>query len=904
MAAPIIAAAPVPLTAGSRLGPYEITAQIGVGGMGEVYRARDTNLKRAVAIKVLPDAVARDVDRLARFQREAEVLASLNHPNIGAIYGLEKSDGTTALVMELVEGPTLADHIAQNPIPIDEALSIAKQIAEALEAAHEQGIIHRDLKPGNIKVRSDGTVKVLDFGLAKALEPVAVSGRDLTASPTITSPAMTQMGVILGTAAYMSPEQARGKPVDKRSDVWAFGCVLYEMLTGRRAFGGEDISLILANVLKAEPDWQALPVEVSGSLRTVIKGCLEKDRARRIADMSVALFVMRTASFDSSTSSWAAAVILPRPMWKKVTPFAVTSLMTGALVGATVWTLTPEPPRAITRLAVTLPEGERFSAAGPNVVALSPDGRRLVYVANQRLNLRALDELEAAPIRGTDGGPAQHGRSPFFSPDGTWIGFWQAGQLRKVSVAGGAPVPLCEAQFPWGATWDTEDAILYGQGPQGIWRVSGQGGPPTRLIAVDAAKGEVAHGPQQLPGGDAVLFTLATGSAWEEARIVVQSLASGKRQVLVEGGRDARYVATGHLVYARAGTLFAVPFDVGSLAVTGAPVSLVEGVASARATTGAAHFSFARDALVYVPQGSADLGGRSLIWVDRRGRESPVPAPTRAYSWVRVSPDGTRLAMEVQEPANTDVWIYDLARNSSTRLTFAQEADRYPIWTPDGQRVVFTSGSDLAWRAADGTGEVERLATGLTTPRPSGWSSDGKRLVFDYRGPQFDVALLPLDGQRTPQPVIANEFATGRPAISPNARWMAYASDESGALQIHVHPFPTVGGGHWMVSTAGGHNPVWSPDGRELFYTSTTPPDAVMVVAVDTQTTFRPGTPRLLLQGAYDYGVGPQGRAFDIAPDGRFLMLKERAGTTGTSAAQIMVVQNWLEELKRRLPTK
>ncbi|MGQ0732344.1 MAG: protein kinase domain-containing protein [Acidobacteriota bacterium] len=893
------------LIRGTRFGVFEIVGSLGAGGMGEVYRAADTKLKRQVAIKILPPLLATDPDRLARFQREAELLASLNHPHIAAIYGLEEADGVKGLVMELVEGVTLADRIAQGPIPIDETLDIAKQITEALEAAHEQRIMHRDLKPANIKLRPDGTVKVLDFGLAKALEPVAANSEDVTASPTITSPAMTHMGMILGTAAYMAPEQAKGKQVDKRADIWAFGCVLYEMLTSRRAFDGDDITDVLGAVARLEPDWAALPPEVSSPVRALLESCLVKSSRERLADISTARFVLsnlRTLTHTHSVES-ATPGVTPAGIGRPTHQRAVRRLAMGGVISAGVaiagllaWSAgrlaSPHPPVPdLRRFAITLADGERIPATARRVVALSPGGTHLAYVASERLNLRAMDQLEATPIRGTEGG-----HSPFFSPDGLWIGFWQNHQLRKVSVTGGASVPLCDAEAPWGASWGANDTILYSQGPRGIWRVSGQGGTPERLIAVDESTREFAYGPQILPGGDAVLFTVAT-PAGDDARVVVQSLVSRTRKVLVEGAGSGRFVSTGHLIYTREDTLFAAPFDVGQLEVIGGQVSLVEGIAvSEEGQT--AHFSLSTDGtLAYVPGTEVE---RTLVWVDRRGREEAVPAPHKSYSWVRVSPDGTRVAMEVQERRNTDVWIYDLARNTSTRLTFAPEADRCPIWTPDGQRVVFRSGSDLAWTAANGTGRVERLATGLNAPRPYAWSSDGQSLIFDQAGGKSDLVMLRLEGERKLEPLMANEHDTTRPSISPDGRWIAYRSTESLPGQIYVQPFPNVSENRWPVSTAGGMAPLWSRDGRELFYDNG---NFLMVAPVDTKMSFSFKTPRALFQGAYFYGTGWGGRAWDIAPDGRFLMLKQGASTTSESA-RIIVVLNWFEELKRIVLTR
>ena len=528
------------LTPGTRLGPYEVTAQLGKGGMGEVYRATDTTLSRQVAIKVLPESLASDTERIARFEREAKTLASLNHPNIAQIYGFEKSSAIHALVMELVEGPTLADRIAQGAIPVDEALPIARQIAEALEAAHEKGIIHRDLKPANIKVRPDGTVKVLDFGLAKALEPAA-SSPSLSQMTTATSPAMTQHGAILGTAAYMSPEQARGHAVDKRTDVWSFGAVLYETLTGRRAFAGGEVSEVLASVLARDPDWTRLPPGLSPVLAGYIKRCLNKDLKQRIPDIAT----MRLALEGVFDISVLPATRTRRNAWSlgglSFTVLAAVAV-TAVVAGLAVWNNTgPVDVPVVTRLQMPLPAGQDFYFNGRHIVAISPSGDRVAFTAGPGLWLRSLDQLQARQIPGTE----LEGRSPFFSPDGQSLAYYAAGELRRVSVTGGAPVTLAKTVNPWGANWGDDDRIVYGQGPEGIWRIPAQGGTPERIIAV--GEGELAHGTQLLPGGEWVLFTLrprGVGS-WNRAQIVIQSLSTGERIVLVDGGRDARYLPTG-----------------------------------------------------------------------------------------------------------------------------------------------------------------------------------------------------------------------------------------------------------------------------------------------------------------------------------------------------------------------
>ena len=723
----------MPLAVGSRIAHYDVTALIGEGGMGQVYQATDTKLNRQVALKILPEAFATDPDRLARFQREAHVLASLNHPGIAAIYGIEEQNDTRALVLELVEGPTLADRIRKGPIPLDEALPIAKQIAEALEAAHEAGVIHRDLKPANIKVRDDGTVKVLDFGLAKALD-TSPEG-DPSESPTLTA-AATRAGVILGTAAYMAPEQAKGKPVDKRADAWAYGVVLYEMLTGRQAFAASDISETLAFVLTREIDWSALPSETPASVRRLLRRCLTRDRRKRLGELSMAQVELDEADAAADVEAEATMSVVTEPaLWQRPVPALIATVVLLALGSLVTVALTlsnqtsPDPPLVV-RMQIPLGEGERFSSTGRRAVAISPDGSHIVYSANRALTLRPVDQLQGTMIADTDGEPRGGSRNPFFSPNGQWIGYRAAGQIKKVALSGGAPITLGESDSVWGASWGIDDMILFGRGTDGIWQVPGEGGTPGPLITVE--EGEEAHGPQMLPGGEWVLFTLrpANTGLWDAAQIVVQSVATGERRVLIAGGRDGRYVATGHLVYQLNGVLFAIPFDAGARAVTGGPVSLVGGIRDARGATGAAHFSVSSTgSLVYIP-GSAGAAQTDLVWVDRSGELESVGAGLRDYQWVRVSPDGTRLALQVSnDTVGADIWIYDLTRDTLTRLTFDDANDGRPLWTPDGIRVVFQSSRDgggLFWKAADGTGEVERLLDDANFPRPYDWSVDGR----------------------------------------------------------------------------------------------------------------------------------------------------------------------------------
>ena len=921
------------LLSGARLGPYEIVAPLGAGGMGEVYRARDTRLKREVALKILPESFAADPDRLARFQREAEVLASLNHPNIAHIHGLEESGSVHALVMELVEGEDLAQRIARGPIPLDEALPMAKQIAEALEAAHEQGIIHRDLKPANIKITPDGVVKVLDFGLAKLTEAAAsgARGADVTISPTITSPAMmTGIGVLLGTAAYMSPEQAKGREADKRSDIWGFGCVLYEMLTGTRPFDGEDVSDTLANVLKIDPDWSALPSEIPPAIRTLLQSCLTKDRRRRVADISTALFVLeKGASLAPPAGTVSAAPLPRRPLWRRVVTPVAAALVTSTVVGAGVWFVmrAPEPvPPRVSRLAIAFSGPTALTINGADRdLAMTPDGSRLIYVGNRgtQLFMRALDAIE--PVAVFTGTP----RGLFVSPDGQWIGFVDNGSvLKKVAVTGGTAVTLTTLDgFPLGATWGPDDTVIFAtnNGTSGLQRISAAGGPTTVLTRPDHARGELDHlWPELLPGGRAVLFTImAVTGGLDASQVAVLNLQTGTWKVLLRGGSHAHYVPSGfgsptpadreggYLVYGSAGTLRAVAFDLTRGETRGTPVPVVPEVVTT--PFGALDAVVAADGTLAYVSRSGETGvsaPRTLVWVDRQGRETPIPAPPRGYMYPRLSPDGTRVAVFAADQ-QLDLWLWNLARATLTRLTFEPGLDLLPVWTPDGRRLLFASDRaggqfNLFVQAADGTGSATRVAESTNQQTPTGMTADGTRVVFDELTPtrQRDLRLLTLTPTPHVEPLLETPFDERGGMVSPDGHWLAYESNSSGRLEIYVRPFPNVGDGQWQVSNAGGVQPLWAPTGRELFYRA--PDGALLTVPVDPRgTTWSAGTATTLVAGRY-YTSTFAPRQYDVSPDGqRFLMIKEGGGSDQTAAPpQIIVVQHWTEELKRLVPTK
>ena len=886
---------------GRRIAHYQILDELGRGGMGEVYRARDTTLKRTVAIKVLPESVADDAERLARFQREAEVLAALNHPNIAAIYGLEKAEGTTALVMELVEGPTLADRIAKGPLPVDEALAIAKQIAEALEAAHEQGIIHRDLKPANVKVRPDGTVKVLDFGLAKAVQPVGTSP-NASQSPTITTPAMTQAGVILGTAAYMSPEQAKGRLADKRSDVWAFGALLYEMLVGTRAFEGTDVSDTMAAVLKLEPAWARLPTGLSPVIGTYLRRCLHKDPKQRIHDIADVRLALEGA-FEASAPTKADAAA--RVWWRRAMPVVVVAAVAALLIAGLTWALRPaSAPGAVNRFAFSIPDGQTLTNVGSGwAIALSPDGQSIAYSTTDGLYLRAMGELEARLIPSTEGG-VQH---PFFSPDGQSVAYFRNRWLERIAVGGGTPIVIAEETSDrgspnWGgAHWSAGDVLWFSQA-EGIVRVPATGGTPELVVAAETGSGarqpgqvvggETFVGTQLMPDGESLLLSVR---ASQTSQVVVQSLSSGERTVVLEGGTDARYLPTGHLVYVSGNTLFGIAFDADTLSTTGAAVPLIERVRRS-VDTGQADYVVSDDGtLVYL----SDVTGAetTLVWVDRDGREEAVGLEPASYSNFDLSPDGTRVAIRAigEDPT---VWIYDLARRTRTRLVFENELSGFnpifPRWTPDGTRVAF--GTRLSWKRADGSGTVESLDD---TPGmiPADFSPDGQRLVFvQINGAGGGgLGVLTLAEERTSSLVLDGEFVEREAAVSPDGRWLAYNSDETGRHEVYVRPFPDVDSGKWQISTDGGEWPVWNPAADELLYRG---PTGVMALAFETEPTFTPGAPTQLFERRI---LGARIREMDVSPDGqRFLFTAVPEGANASE--QIIVVQNWFSELERLVP--
>lgn len=884
------------LSRGARIGSCEILAQLGTGGMGEVYRARDTKLDRDVAVKSLPDVFAHDADRLARFEREAQMLAALNHPNIAAIYDLVEFSGSKYLVLELVEGDTLADRLERAPLPIDEAIDIALQIAEALEAAHEKGIVHRDLKPANVKITPGGRVKVLDFGLAKIHESAMVSS-NLSNSPTLGA-VQSAAGVILGTAAYMSPEQARGKAVDKRSDIWAFGCIVYEMLTARQTFpNGETVSDTLAGILAREPDWEALPPATPPKLRTLLERCLRKDSRRRLHDIADARIEMEETRAEPPVAPLEAraSAALRRRLYAVAAVAALLLLTSAALAIRAFRALAPDAPAV--RFDVFPPEGFTFRAnTQPNSTVapwprLSPDGRKLSFVASaeskQLLWVRPIDSSTAQALPGTD-----EAANSFWSPDSNYIAFITPNRLKKVAASGGPAQVLCNLETMREGTWGTEGVILLSQQNGPLFRVSAAGGEPAPATELDASRKETQHRePNFLPDGRHFTY-VAVSSDPQKTGTFIGSLDSKERRPLPGIASVSLHSPSGHMVFLRDGTLMAQPFDLDRLELSGDALPVAEQISNAQA--GAFSISQA-GGLVY--RAGATFARSQLVWFDRSGKQLEVASPEGEYHEVRLSPDGRYVAFPRGTPP--DIWVLELQRGIISRLTSDPANDVSPVWSPDGRTIVFYSnrdGSNNLYQRPFGVVAKDAILLRTETGKVAqSWSRDGRYLAYISPQNDSDIWVFPFSNESTPVRVTETPFDETNVVISPDSQWIAYAANENGQYEIYIQSFPKPGVRR-QVSTSGGFGTRWSYDGNELFYI--TPDGTLMAVPIrSVGSSLEAGSPHPLFQTRLaTVAPGQFARQYDVAPDGRFLM---NVTSEDRFSSPITVILNWAAGLKK-----
>jgi Tol biopolymer transport system component/tRNA A-37 threonylcarbamoyl transferase component Bud32 len=897
---------------GSRIGQFEIEREIGRGGMGVVYLAHDTKLDRKVAIKSLPAELMKHQKARSRFSREARVLASLNHPNIAAIYDeLQEEKGAGFLVLEYIPGETLAERITRTPLKLKDALSIGRQIAEAVSAAHEKGVIHRDLKAGNIKMTPEGQVKVLDFGLARG-----VSSEEVDQGSTI-----TELGRIIGTPAYMSPEQARGKQVDKRSDIWSFGCVLYEMLTGRLPFKGETTSDTLAGILEREPDWDALPPTTPVNIQIMLRRCLEKDRHQRLHDIADAAIEIR-----ETLSGVLGGFALPGKVAEGSRLFrcdvilvALASFIVGMFIAGAIIMKCIGPPKAavVSRLLVPVPADKPlYTGTAPNqFLAISPDGTRLVYVGeldnrNTELYMRSLDDTQIKPIRGT-----RNAHNPFFSPDGKWVGFFtEDKQLKKVSLAGGEPLTLLE-DIPLGVaafgSWADDGTIVFSvrSGSRGLERISENGGPEAETLIARIPEDDQAYYcyPQVLPGGDAILFSSVYFHVPGTSRIEAFLQETGKRQTVLNNASYATYVSSGHLIFVRDNVLMAAPFDVKQLKITGPLVPLVKDDVEFDWIRQTPQIAISDNGTIVYISGT-ELRKGQLVWVDRRGISTSLVTNVDVYEGPRLSPDGRLIAVGIRsrKEANIRVHVYNIQLGTFTPVMTEGEST-YPLWSPDGTRIAFwgwenrTEGSGVFCTVVGAIAPAERLASKppmVISLLPYSWSQNLLACTVLDPNTREDIWIVDLDGDQKPKPVLNTEHREYNPAFSPDGRWFAYVSDESGQSEIYLREDPNAGR-RWTVPTRGATNPVWSRDGRELYYISD---NRMMAVEVASEPNFPIGTPELLFEFSDDLIVsgGSLTRGYDVSDDGQFLMVKR----SGDPRDQLIVVQNWFEELKQLAPPR
>jgi Tol biopolymer transport system component len=897
----------------TRLGPYEILAPLGAGGMGEVYRATDSRLARDVALKVLPEPFARDADRMIRFAREAKLLASLNHPNIAAIYGLEEANGVRALVMELVEGPTLTERIKQGAIPLDEALPIARQIADGLEYAHERNIIHRDLKPSNVKLTREGNAKILDFGLAKALEGES-TGAEPENSPTL-SAAATRSGVLLGTAAYMSPEQARGKRVDRRSDIWAFGCVVYEMLSGVRAFSGETTSDTLACVIRGEPDWSLLPVKTPPPVNTLLRRCLKKDPRQRLQAIGEARIAMEEMLSGAALEEGIPAAAKAQPLWRLVIPWVLLGIFAVA-ASALAWAYLRWAHAAslIIVSQIPPPPGQRFALGGMSEGApvLSPNGHLLAFVAtgsdgHEALWVRPLDAEAARPLAGTDGA-----WYPFWSSDSRSLGFFANGKLNRIDLAGGPPLPICDIEGEArGGAWGADDTILFsGNITSAIYRVSALGGSPVPVSKVNRSMKEIGHRwPQFLPDRKHFLYFALSNDAANFGGTYSATLDGSETKLILHSDSNAVYAHPGYLLFGRQDSLMAQRFDLAALQVIGQAVPVLDHVSGNESTHRGLFTVSANGILAY--EGGSPMqvvsGRYRLVWLDRGGKQVAETGAPAGYLTPRISPDGRKLAVSIISPsmASGAIWVLDIASGAGTRLTFSSAVINRPSWSPDGKTIAYVSNESgnfqIYGRAADGSGNATPLVIGDASDTQPSFSADGLYLVFvrlGGSGSHPDIWAVPLFGDRKPFSVVQVPAGSGAsaPALSPDGKWLAYASGESGRREVYVVPFGQ-GSGKWLVSTNGGEQPRWRGDGKELFYLTW---DGKMMAAdfAEQGSGLIIGKPKLLFQPNFSTYIAPGLSVYDVTPDGKKFVMINRG--TQEAPAPFTLVVNWPELLKTK----
>lgn len=910
------------LEPGARINQFEILEQLGSGAMGEVYRARDTRLDRDVAIKVLPDYFVNDTERVRRFEREARTLAALDHPNIGALYDFQEAGGTRFLVMQLIDGETLEERIERGPLPPDEALPIFVQIAQGLEAAHLQGIIHRDLKPGNVKIRPDGSVKVLDFGLAKSFEPDGKpADRDSSVSATATAHRLTAEHALIGTPNYMSPEQARAKDVDRRSDIWAFGCTLFEALTGKPPFEGRTTADLIVRILRESPDWALLPGRVPPPVRTLLKRCLERDPRKRLKDAGDIALALEDAMHavpmpGDAPDKPAAVAETARSRAFAWTLAGLAIVLAGTIAAVVLGTrkaetsapgggrsvAVAEAPKVVRRLSIPLSTAYPIKRPNPiigdNVFAVSPDGSRLVYVSatgdETHLVMRKLDELEFRPVAGSEGA-----WNPFFSPDGKWIGFQQRfgtePRVMKVPVEGGVAVPLAPSPLPLGAAWGEDDVIVFGRGVGAtLVTVSADGGEVTKTKLDEPRwKGLTEGFPQVLPGRQGLVFGGTGVPHSDHTELFFADKPGAPRTLIARNVGRSYYVPSGHFVYPRAGVLLALPYDLKLRKPTGPEVPVTE----ARMASGASlprQYAFSnRGDLFFVPESVEAESARTIAWVDRSGVETRIPAAARPYETVRIAPDDSMLALDLVDLE--DVWIYSLKRGTTQRLTFTQGSDYRPIWEPAGESVIYLASHEgqtaIYQKRADGTGETELWVTNPDYPYPNDISADGRRLIYSPVATTSPVWMIEKGEAGSPKPLFDGKHGERDVRISPDGRWISYESRETGRYEIYVQSFPEAGA-KFQVSLSGGEDAVWRRDGKELFFWEN---KVLMAVEVETEPTFTFGEPKPLFEMQEKV-------SYDAASDGqRFVVIKE--GETSAWATEIVVVENWFEELKRMVPT-